>query len=152
LRSSSVSAGHAGGFTEARGAGFGVRGTEALRTGLQRLLLVTSTGGHRSDQTNTDFYIHRSARESSPFIASLFVICGSTARPGVKFSNDFSRACVCAPASERSRAALVDQPDTPVLPQTPADCGNSNCVLPTHPEQSAAFRLIIVADCGGGSC
>jgi hypothetical protein len=31
---------------------------------------------------------------ASPFTASLFVIHGSTARPGVKFSNDFSRAGV----------------------------------------------------------
>jgi hypothetical protein len=48
-------------------------------------------------------------------------------------------------------SCVVDQPDTPVLPQIPTECNGGGCALPTHPGQRAAFSPIIVADCGGSS-
>jgi hypothetical protein len=62
------------------GAGFGLMRWEVRRRGrsCHRQARGPMRWCHRNDQTNTDFHIRRSA---SAFVASLFVICGSTTRP-----------------------------------------------------------------------
>jgi hypothetical protein len=54
---------------------------------------------------------------------------------------------LCSVPNAPGANCAVDQPDTPVLPQTPADCSGQGCALPAHPGQRAAFKPIIVADC-----